>query len=103
MAPSSRDDRRKREAKAKRAHEAVKREGAAAARPDPETARRERIRVRRRRRIVSRSLFVAAGVVGVQHLGFHLAGSASGLSDVLVGYPTAIGLLVAGGIALGPA
>lgn len=72
------------------------------ARMDPDAARRERQRLRRRRKIISRSLFAAAGVVALQHMGFHVLGTASALSDVLVGYPTAAGLLVAGGIALGP-
>lgn len=99
MAPSNRDVRRARLAKGRRVY-ASQRQTEAVER-DPEAARLARVRDRRRRTIASRSLFAAGGVVALQHLGFHAAGSPSTLSDVLVGYPTAGVLIVAGAFALG--
>ena len=59
-----------------------------------------------RRRVLSWSLFGLAGFVAVQHLvahaGFRPIPMSMGWQDLLVGYPMAIVLAVAGGIALDP-
>lgn len=59
-----------------------------------------------RRRVISWSLFVLAGFVAVQHLfahaGFQPLPFSMGWQDLLVGYPTAAVLAVAGAIALDP-
>jgi len=78
---------------------------AAAARSDGEALRREaRLRDRRRRRQASVALFVAAGVVVVSHILEH-AGLVQlfnpALEDIAIGFPTAGGLAIAGGIVLG--
>jgi hypothetical protein len=59
-----------------------------------------------KRRILSWSLFTLAGIVAVQHLvahaGFRPLPMSMGMQDLLLGYPMAILLTVAGGIALDP-
>jgi hypothetical protein len=59
-----------------------------------------------RRRILSWSLFGLAVFVALQHLvahaGFRPLPISMGWQDILVGYPTAVGLLILGGIALDP-
>lgn len=69
------------------------------------TARAERLRTRRRRRAVALVMFALAAVVASTHVLEH-AGALRlfnpGLEDILIGFPTAFGLLVVGGIALGP-
>lgn len=59
-----------------------------------------------RRRVLSWTLFVLAGVVAVQHLlahgGFRPLPISMGWQDLLVGYPMAIVLAIAGGLALEP-
>lgn len=101
MSPSNRD---RRNLKKKRLQgvtdAATERQQASAQAKDPETLRRARHRTRRRRTLISRALFAGGVVVGLQHLGFHLAGSPSPLSDVLVGYPSAGALIVGGAFAL---
>jgi hypothetical protein len=99
MTSSNRGSRRDRKARRGRVYAEHRR--AAADERDPEAARLARARTRRRRTVTARVLFVAGTVVGLQHLGFHVAGSPSALSDVLVGYPTAGVLIVAGAFALG--
>lgn len=99
MTSSNRESRRDRKARRGRVYAEHKR--AAAVERDPESARRARARTRRRRNAAARVLFAAGAAVGLQHLGFHLAGSPSALSDVLIGYPTAGVLVVAGAFALG--
>ncbi len=77
----------------------------AAGRADTEAKRREeRRRTRRRRRHTAQALFTAAGLVAVGHILEH-AGLVQlfnpALEDIAVGFPTAGGLAIAGGIALG--
>lgn len=59
-----------------------------------------------RRRVLSWSLFGLAGIVAVQHLvahaGFRPLPISMGWQDLLVGYPMAAVLAVAGAIALDP-
>ena len=59
-----------------------------------------------RRRVISWSLFVLAGFTVVQHLvahaGFQPLPFSMGWQDLLVGYPMAAVLAVAGAIALDP-
>lgn len=59
-----------------------------------------------KRRVLSWSLFVLAGLVAVQHVlahaGFRPLPISMGWQDILLGYPTAIGLAVIGGIMLDP-
>lgn len=59
-----------------------------------------------KRRVLSWSLFVLAGVVAVQHVlahgGFQPIPISMGWQDLLIGYPTAMVLAIAGGIALDP-
>jgi hypothetical protein len=59
-----------------------------------------------RRRVLSWSLFVLAGVIAVQHVvahgGFQPLPLSMGWQDILVGYPMAAVLAVAGAIALDP-
>jgi hypothetical protein len=59
-----------------------------------------------KRRVLSWSLFGVAGLVAVQHLlahaGFRPLPLSMGWQDVLVGYPTALGLAVIGAIMLDP-
>lgn len=59
-----------------------------------------------KRRVLSWSLFVLAGVTAVQHLvahaGFRPLPLSMGWQDLLVGYPMAAVLAVAGAIALDP-
>lgn len=59
-----------------------------------------------RRRVLCWSLFALAGVIAVQHLvahaGYRPIPLSMGWQDILVGYPTAIGLAVVGGIMLDP-
>ena len=59
-----------------------------------------------RRRVLSWSLFALAGIIAVQHVlahgGFRPIPISMGLQDLLLGYPMAILLAVAGGIALDP-
>ena len=59
-----------------------------------------------KRRVLSWSLFGLAGVVAVQHLvahgGFRPLPLSMAWQDILVGYPTAIGLAIIGGIMLDP-
>ncbi len=59
-----------------------------------------------RRRVLSWSLFALAGLVAVQHLvahaGFRPIPISMGWQDLLIGYPMAIVLAIAGGIALDP-
>lgn len=58
------------------------------------------------RRVLSWSLFGLAGLVAVQHLlahaGFRPLPLSMGWQDILVGYPTAIGLTIIGAIMLDP-
>lgn len=98
MSPSKRDSRRARDLRAQRAFDAAS--GQTTGSQDPQDARRARARSRHRRTIAARMLFAAGFVVGLQHLGFHLAASPGALSDVLVGYPTAGALVVGGAMAL---
>lgn len=64
------------------------------------------LRIWSRRRVLSWSLFVLAGVVALQHLvahgGWRPIPLSMGWQDLLVGYPTAILLVIIGGIALDP-
>lgn len=59
-----------------------------------------------KRRVLSWSLFGLAGLVAIQHLlahgGWRPIPLSMGWQDILVGYPTAILLVVIGGIALDP-
>jgi hypothetical protein len=59
-----------------------------------------------KRRVLSWSLFGVAGLVAVQHLvahgGFRPLGLSMGWQDILVGYPTAIGLAIIGALMLDP-
>lgn len=59
-----------------------------------------------KRRVLSWSLFGLAGLVAVQHVlahgGFRPLPISMGWQDLLLGYPTAIGLAVIGGIMLDP-
>lgn len=59
-----------------------------------------------KRRVLSWSLFTVAGIVAVQHVlahgGFRPIPISMGLQDLLLGYPMAIVLAGAGGIALDP-
>ena len=59
-----------------------------------------------KRRVLSWSLFTLAGIVAIQHLlahgGFHPIPLSMGWQDLLIGYPTAAVLAIAGGIALDP-
>lgn len=59
-----------------------------------------------RRRVLSWSLFALAGIIAVQHVlahgGFRPIPISMGWQDLLLGYPMAILLAVAGGIALDP-
>ena len=59
-----------------------------------------------KRRVLSWSLFTLAGIVAVQHVlahgGFRPIPISMGWQDLLLGYPMAILLAVAGGIALDP-
>ena len=59
-----------------------------------------------KRRALSWSLFTLAGIVAVQHVlahgGFRPIPISMGWQDLLLGYPMAILLAVAGGIALDP-
>lgn len=59
-----------------------------------------------KRRVLSWSLFGLAGLVAVQHVlahgGFRPLPISMGWQDILVGYPTAIGLVIIGGIMLDP-
>jgi len=59
-----------------------------------------------KRRVVSWSLFGLAGLVAVQHLvahaGFRPLPLSMGWQDILVGYPTAMGLAIVGAIMLDP-
>ena len=59
-----------------------------------------------KRRVLSWSLFSLAGLVAIQHLlahgGWRPIPLSMGWQDILVGYPTAILLVVIGGIALDP-
>lgn len=61
---------------------------------------------RSRRRLLPWSLFALAGIVAIQHVlahgGFDLFPISMGWQDLLIGYPTALGLAVIGGIALDP-
>jgi hypothetical protein len=58
------------------------------------------------RRIVSWSLFALAAVIAAQHVlahgGFRPVPMSMGLQDVFIGYPTAILLVIIGGIAMDP-
>ena len=58
------------------------------------------------RRVLSWSLFALAGIIAVQHVlahgGFRPIPISMGWQDLLLGYPMAILLAVAGGIALDP-
>lgn len=58
------------------------------------------------RRVLSWSLFILAGIVAIQHLlahgGFRPIPISMGWQDLLLGYPMALVLAVAGGIALDP-
>lgn len=68
-------------------------------------ARAERLRLRKRRRVTAYRLFAAAGIVATSHLLEHLGVIRlfdSTAEDLLVGFPTAGLLAVAGAIALGP-
>jgi hypothetical protein len=70
-----------------------------------EAARQRKLRDLRRRRVWAGSLFGAAGVVAVSHVAEHLGAFTvwrPGVDDFIIGYPTAIGLLVLGAIKLGP-
>ena len=70
-----------------------------------EAARQRKLRDLRRRRIWAGSLFGAAGVVAVSHVAEHLGAFTvwrPGVDDFIIGYPTAIALLVLGAIKLGP-
>ena len=53
------------------------------------------MRTRRRGPLSARALFAVGAAVALQHLGLHVAGSPSALSDLLAGYPTAGVLTVA--------
>ena len=59
-----------------------------------------------KRRVLSWSLFALAGLVVVQHLvahaGFRPVPMSMGWQDLLVGYPTAIGLAILGAITMDP-
>lgn len=59
-----------------------------------------------KRRVLSWSMFALAGIIAVQHLlahgGFRPLPISMGWQDLLVGYPMAMVLAVAGGIALDP-
>lgn len=59
-----------------------------------------------KRRVLSWSLFSLAALVAVQHLvahaGWRPVPISMGWQDILIGYPMAIVLAVAGGIALDP-
>lgn len=59
-----------------------------------------------RRRILSWSLFGLAAFVALQHLvahaGFRPLPISMGWQDILLGYPTAVVLLILGGVALDP-
>lgn len=59
-----------------------------------------------KRRILSWSLFTLAGIVAIQHVlahgGFRPIPISMGWQDILLGYPMAIALAIAGGIALDP-
>ena len=59
-----------------------------------------------RRRVVSWTLFGVAAVVAVQHLlahgGFRPIPLSMGWQDILIGYPTAIALVIVGGIVMDP-
>ena len=59
-----------------------------------------------KRRVLSWSLFGLAGLVAGQHLlahaGFRPLPLSMGWQDILVGYPTAVGLAVIGAIMLDP-
>jgi hypothetical protein len=58
------------------------------------------------RRILSWSLFGFAGLVAVQHLlahgGFRPIPMSMGWQDILIGYPTAIGLTLIGALTVDP-
>ncbi len=58
------------------------------------------------RRVLSWSLFALAALTAVQHLVAHAGWRplplSMGWQDILVGYPTAIGLLIIGGLTLDP-
>lgn len=58
------------------------------------------------RRVLSTALFALAGLVAVQHLlahgGFQPIPMSMGWQDLLVGYPMAILLAIAAGIAMDP-
>ena len=73
---------------------------------EDEAARRaERVRKRKRRRVTAYSLFVTGGLVAVSHLLEHLGVIRlmnPTAEDLLLGYPMASVLLVAGAISLGP-
>lgn len=59
-----------------------------------------------KRRVLSWSLFGLAGLVAIQHLvahaGFRPLPLSMGWQDILVGYPTAIVLVIVGAIMLDP-
>lgn len=59
-----------------------------------------------RRRALAWSLFTLAGIVALQHLlahgGFRPIPTSMGWQDLLVGYPAAILIAIAGGIVLDP-
>lgn len=59
-----------------------------------------------KRRVVSWSLFALAAIVAIQHLlahaGFAPLPLSMGWQDLLIGYPTAVVLAIAGGMTLDP-
>lgn len=59
-----------------------------------------------KRRVLSWSFFALAGIVAIQHVlahgGFRPIPISMGWQDLLLGYPMAIAVAVAGGIALDP-
>lgn len=101
-ARTRRERRRQRKAASIRGHQAYQ---AAQAQAEAE-ARRRRYRTRRRRRVAAWALFALAAVVAITHILEH-AGAfqvmSPGLEDLLIGYPSAMLVAVAGGIVLGRA
>lgn len=70
-----------------------------------EATRLDKLHDLRRRKLCAGSLFGAAGIVAASHVAEHLGAFTvwrPGADDILVGYPTAIGLLIAGAVKLGP-
>lgn len=96
-ARTRRERRRRRKAASVRAHQTQQAQTEA-------EARRRRYRGRQQRRIVAWALFALAAVIALTHVLEH-AGifqvMSPGLEDLVIGYPAAMVIAVAGGVALG--